>query len=190
MDADGATSLDALDEAVRLITLGADLALASRASTGSVTDARDSRLRELGAARYRALTARIVPGVADTQCGFKVMRGDLARSLFASLGTRGFSFDVEILARAQASGARLAEFPVTWVDVPGSTFRPLRHGAGSFLDLARIAWRLRAEQVSDPGVVRRLAPLGAVPSTRRAPGAVRVHPLLVAPTSLPALAER
>lgn len=157
MDADGATCLDALDEAVRLITLGADLALASRATAGSVTDVRDSRLREIGAARYRALTIRLVPGIADTQCGFKVMRGDLGRSLFAALRTDGFSFDVELLARAQASGARLTEFPVTWVDVPGSTFQPLRHGAGSFLDLARIAWRLRAEKGFTP--VTEIAPV-------------------------------
>lgn len=157
MDADGATCLDALDEAVRLITLGADLALASRATAGSVTDVRESRLREIGAARYRALTTRLVPGVADTQCGFKVMRGELGRALFAALRTEGFSFDVELLARAQASGARLVEFPVTWIDVPGSTFRPLRHGAGSFLELARIAWRLRAERAYAPAAA--LAPV-------------------------------
>ncbi len=44
----------------------------------------------------------------------------------------GFSFDVELLARARRCGARIDEFPVTWTDVPGSTFVPARHGAGAF----------------------------------------------------------
>ncbi len=85
-----------------------------------------------------------MPGIGDTQCGFKVLRGALARTTFAHLRTTGFSFDVELLARLQRSTAEIVEFPVQWADVPGSTFAPLRHGAGSFLNLAVIAWQLRA----------------------------------------------
>ena len=144
MDADGATHLDALLESLRLVSSGHDVAIGSRAATGSDTAARHSRLRESGARRYRALTARIVPGIGDTQCGFKLLRGDLARATFAQLRTTGFSFDVELLARLQRGGARIAEFPVQWADVPGSTFAPLRHGAGAFLNLAAISWQLRS----------------------------------------------
>ena len=81
-------------------------------------------MRERGARTYRSLHRPLVPGVADTQCGFKLIDGDLARRVFADLRTTGFSFDVEMLARAQALGARIDEFPVTWTDVPGSTFVP------------------------------------------------------------------
>lgn len=144
MDADGATHLDALLESTRLVALGWDVAIGSRAASGSDTAARHSRLRESGARHYRSLTARIVPGIGDTQCGFKVLRGDLARSVFARMSTAGFSFDVELLARLQRGGAQITEFPVQWADVPGSTFEPLRHGAGAFLNLALIAWQLRA----------------------------------------------
>lgn len=143
MDADGATRLDALEEACRRLALGADLAIGSRGAEGAHTATRHSWLRERGAQTYRACTDRIVPGIADTQCGFKLMSGDLGRGIFADLRSNGFAFDVEILARARARGARIDEFPVTWTDVPGSTFDPLRHGAGSFADLARIAWRVR-----------------------------------------------
>ncbi len=114
------------------MALGADVAIGSRAAAGSDTAARHSRLRETGAKRYRALTARVVPGIADTQCGFKIMTGDLARLIVAELRTTGFSFDVELLGRCRMQGARIEEFPVQWADVPGSTFAPLRHGAGSF----------------------------------------------------------
>ena len=143
MDADGATDFGALGEAARLVAAGADIAIGSRGLAGSVTSDRHSAARTLGAAYYRRLAGRLVPGVSDTQCGFKLMRGDIARAVLASTRTTGFSFDVEMLARARRTGARLVEFPVSWVDVPGSTFSPARHGVQSFVALAAISWRLR-----------------------------------------------
>jgi dolichyl-phosphate beta-glucosyltransferase len=150
MDADGATRLDALEEACRRLALGADVAIGSRGVEGAFTAARHSWVREGGARVYRACTARIVPGIVDTQCGFKVMTGELGRSVFAGLRSTGFAFDVEVLARARAFGARIDEFPVTWTDVPGSTFDPVRHGAGSFANLARIAWQVRRAELATP----------------------------------------
>jgi dolichyl-phosphate beta-glucosyltransferase len=143
MDADGATHLDALQDALRLLERGADVAVGSRAVLGSVTTERHSGVRVLGARLYRRCARELAPGIADTQCGFKVFRGDLARSVFADLVATGFSFDVEILGRAQRAGARVVEFPVTWHDVPGSTFLPMWHGASTFWELAVIARRLR-----------------------------------------------
>ncbi len=88
------------------------------------------------------------------------------------LTARGFSFDVELLVRLRAVGARIDEIPVTWTDVPGSTFVPARHGAGAFTELAAIAWRTRH--------------LGA-PVAGRAAGGVRAQsPMpLPAPVALP-----
>ena len=148
MDADGATDLSALADATLLLDSGADLAIGSRAVTGSVTHERHSQVRAAGATAYRSLTRRIAPGINDTQCGFKLMRGDLAREIFAQTRTDGFSFDVEVVSRFQRRGARVVEFPVTWVDVPGSTFVPLRHGLAAFAELATIAWRVRSVRPS------------------------------------------
>jgi glycosyltransferase involved in cell wall biosynthesis len=153
MDADGATDLAALGTALRLLEGGADLAIGSRGVVGSLTNERHSAVRALGARGYRRLARALVPDIHDTQCGFKLMRGDLARSVFAQTQTRGFSFDVEVLARALRTGARLAEFPVSWVDVPGSTFHPVRHGVNSFAALAAIKWRLREPGADLAGVL-------------------------------------
>jgi glycosyltransferase involved in cell wall biosynthesis len=142
MDADGATGLTAFEAVGDLLASGADVVIGSRAAAGAVTEARHTRIRSLGAASYRRAAALLVPGVRDTQCGFKILRGDLARDVFASCGTRGFSFDVEVLARCRAVGATIVEIPVVWSDVPGSTFSPLRHGARSFAELVAIAWRV------------------------------------------------
>lgn len=146
MDADGATDLSAIAVGLELIAAGADMAIGSRAVDGALTMARHSWLRQVGATYYRRQTVRIAPGIADTQCGFKLMRGDLARRLFLPLRCTGFSFDVEIIGRAQRLQARIAEFPVVWVDVPGSTFRPTRHGVAAFWELARIGHMLATER--------------------------------------------
>lgn len=143
MDADGATGLDGIEEAWRHLMLGADVVIGSRGLAASVTAARHSRSRSAGAAAYRRLAARLLPGIADTQCGFKFFRGHLVRTVVRDLRADGFAFDVELLVRLRAAGARLEEIPVTWSDVPGSTFSPARHGASAFAELGRIAWRTR-----------------------------------------------
>lgn len=151
MDADGATGLDALDEAWRRIARGADVVIGSRGLPTSVTASRHCRTRTAGAACYRRVARRLVPGLVDTQCGFKAFRGTLARRVASDLRARGFSFDVELLVRLRAADARIEEIPVTWTDVPGSTFVPARHGAGAFAELAAIAWRTRRLGTPVPG---------------------------------------
>jgi dolichyl-phosphate beta-glucosyltransferase len=142
MDADGATAFDAFESAAALLGSGADVVIGSRSAEGARTETRHTWVRSVGAALYRRGAAMIVPGIGDTQCGFKILRGDLARDVFAACGTSGFSFDVELLARCREQRATVVEFPVVWADVPGSTFSPLRHGLRSFADLVAIAWRL------------------------------------------------
>jgi glycosyltransferase involved in cell wall biosynthesis len=143
LDADGATDLTALLAARDLLHRGVDLAVGSRALGASVTYERHNRVRVVGASAYRYLTRKVDPGIHDSQCGFKLMRGDLARRVFASTRCNGFSFDVELIGRFQREGAVVEEFPVVWVDVPGSTFVPARDGLAAFGSLALIAMRLR-----------------------------------------------
>jgi len=66
------------------------------------------------------LEALLLPGLWDTQCGFKLFRGDLARAVFAELQTDGFGFDVELLLLARRRGYRVAEVAINWADQPGS----------------------------------------------------------------------
>jgi dolichyl-phosphate beta-glucosyltransferase len=75
---------------------------------------------------YRKIAARLFkwllnkmltmpPGITDSQCGFKVYRGDVARQLYGQCISDGFMFDVEMILRAQKAGYRIKEFPVEWV---------------------------------------------------------------------------
>ena len=69
------------------------------------------------------LLMRIPQHYTDTQCGFKVYRGDVARELFAESVSDGFMFDVEVMLRALAKGYRVAEFPVDWTSDRDSRLR-------------------------------------------------------------------
>jgi len=64
--------------------------------------------------------------LTDTQCGFKVYRGDVARDLYAACKTDGFMFDVETILRARDKGLTIAEFPVDWTNDRDSRLHPLR----------------------------------------------------------------
>jgi dolichyl-phosphate beta-glucosyltransferase len=179
-DADMATDLGALDVAVSLLTAGAEMVIGSRALGASVTEDRHSGIRRAGAATFRALARRIVPEVTDTQCGFKFFSGPLARAAALSLGTAGFAFDVELIARCQRLGATLTEIPVRWRDVPGSTFSVPRHSAAAFRDVASIWLWLRADRAA--------AGRSPVPPTLPLAGLQAIPPSLQAlPAGAPAL---
>ena len=65
--------------------------------------------------RWLMIYAMKIPSdFTDTQCGFKIYRGDVARKLYGQCITDGFMFDVEIVMRAQKAGYRIKEFPVDW----------------------------------------------------------------------------
>lgn len=73
--------------------------------------------RRLTARIFRALTVHglhLPSFLTDTQCGFKIYRGEVARELFRECVTKGFLFDIEIILRAQNKGYRIQEFPITW----------------------------------------------------------------------------
>jgi len=62
----------------------------------------------------------------DTQCGFKIYRGDAARRLYGKAISDGFAFDIEIIMRAQKESYRIKEFPITWSCDRDSRLSPTR----------------------------------------------------------------
>jgi glycosyltransferase involved in cell wall biosynthesis len=137
-DADMATDLASLDIAIGLLAAGHLLVVGSRGLAASVVENRHSAVRRAGAAVFRAMARRVVPGATDTQCGFKFFSGPLARAAALQLTTPGFAFDIELIALCQRLGASLTEFPVHWRDMPGSTFSVPRHSAAALRDLVSI----------------------------------------------------
>jgi dolichyl-phosphate beta-glucosyltransferase len=81
-----------------------------------------------------------VPGIHDTQCGFKLFRGDVARDLFSRAKIDRFAYDVEILYLARRQGIAIAEVPVLWFNSPESKVAVLRDSVRMLRDLLRIRW--------------------------------------------------
>jgi dolichyl-phosphate beta-glucosyltransferase len=83
----------------------------------------------------------------DTQCGFKLFPGDLARSLAAVQRIDGFAYDVELLLLAQRWGYTVREVGVTWHHVEASRVLPLRHSSEMLRDLLLLSWWRLAGQL-------------------------------------------
>lgn len=84
----------------------------------------------------------LLPGVRDTQCGFKLFSREAAQRIFPLLSMERFSFDMELLVIAKQLGYEVTEVPVNWYDTPGTRLRPVRSAVQTLRDLLRIRWNL------------------------------------------------
>ena len=66
------------------------------------------------------IQALLLPGIWDTQCGFKAFTKEAAERIFSLIKINQFGFDVEILALAKKMGYKIKEVPAIWVDKAGS----------------------------------------------------------------------
>lgn len=117
MDADLATPLHYLDDAHRLMQQNVDLAIAVRNGWAIHTSWRRRFMSTLGNVLVQT---SLLPGISDTQCGFKVFRADVAEAVFRRMTILGWGFDLEILAIARRLGYHVATIPAPdWQDPKG-----------------------------------------------------------------------
>ncbi|QDY81117.1 glycosyltransferase family 2 protein [Streptomyces qinzhouensis] len=126
-DADLATPVEELDQLDALLTAeDAAAVIGSRAHPDSLIDVHQWRGREwLGRAGNLLIRAVAVPGLRDTQCGFKLFDGERARAAFAASVLDGWAIDVEILRHFRRSDWSVVEAPVRWSHRSGSKVGPL-----------------------------------------------------------------
>jgi glycosyltransferase involved in cell wall biosynthesis len=136
-DADMATPPDQLPCLVEALG-AADMALGSRIQRdGSDMRASQPPFRRLVGRLFRFAARIWVTGpIADTQCGFKGFRRDVARDLFSRLRITSIVFDVDMIYLARRRHYRMVVVPVIWADRRGS-----RMHARPKLAL-RVAWDL------------------------------------------------
>ncbi len=150
-DADGATPFHEIDRLLRVVEAGVDVAFGSRAKSGGkrswnekTVPAKEAEEPPVWHVRpHRHLMGRVFSRIVkmgtglrfqDTQCGFKLFRGDVAELLFTESRIDGFAFDVEILYLAQIHGFHAEEVAVSWHEV-----------AGSKVHVCRDSWRMLKE---------------------------------------------
>ncbi|TLN27926.1 glycosyltransferase family 2 protein [bacterium] len=167
-DADLSMPIDEVNRFIPPALPDVEVAIGSREAPGAV------RYDE---PNYRHLTGRVfntivrllaLPGLEDTQCGFKCFRGDIADEVFPLQTIPGWSFDVEVLFIARRRGYRIVEVGIPWYFNPGSKIRVLQDSLRMFVDLLTIRRNALAGRYGRPGRLGRSGrpghPDGAAPS--------------------------
>jgi dolichyl-phosphate beta-glucosyltransferase len=145
-DADLSWSVEDLARFLSLVGETTPIVIGSREGVGA---------RRIGEPGYRHLMGRIfnrvvqtlaVPGIEDTQCGFKAFRADAAWAVFSRQRIGGFGFDVEVLYLARRLGFSVRVVPLRWEHKENSRVAPIGDTVGMLSDVLRVrfnAWRGR-----------------------------------------------
>ena len=150
-DADGATPISEADKLLSLLEQGYDVAIASREGAGAQRHHEPWHRHVMGRVFNLIVRTLAVPGIQDTQCGFKAFRQGAARDLFGHMqlyaagsgAVRGAvvtAFDVEILFLAWKWGYKIAQVPVLWYYGAESKVNPIKDSLRNLRDVLRVRW--------------------------------------------------
>lgn len=140
-DADLSMPIEELDKFIPSAEHGFDIAIASREAESAVRY-NEPGYRHLGGRLINlAVRLLILPGLNDTQCGFKCFRAEVAEAIFLYQSLPGWSFDIEILFIARKWGFRIREVPIQWYFDPETKLRAVNDAVGMLRDIFLIHWR-------------------------------------------------
>ena len=158
-DADNKVPIDEFDKFLPLLRGTADFAIGTRARGKSIIERPQPLYRRIGGRGFYFLMQALVglPGIADTQCGFKFFRHELAKAVFAIQEIDGYMYDAEIIALALRMGAVLEQVPIRWHDDADSRLDLVAGNIQNLKDLFRIRRRLAAIGPAEYAVLRQAA---------------------------------
>jgi dolichyl-phosphate beta-glucosyltransferase len=140
MDADNATPLSEYGKFRPFLKRGVEVVVGSRAVDRSQVKVAQPFYRQaLGRAANLLIQFLAVPGIWDTQCGFKAFSRRAAAGIFRLQTLERFGFDFELLFIAHQLGFSMREVPVQWSNAPHSKVR-LSDYAGTLRELLSIRW--------------------------------------------------
>jgi dolichyl-phosphate beta-glucosyltransferase len=150
MDADNSTNIDHFERMIPYLAGGEgisaegqggyDVVIGSRAAPGAHLDPPQRILKQiLGKGSNLIIQATNVPGIWDTQCGFKAFTADAAERIFSQSRVTGWGFDIELLALARELSYKIKEIPVHWVNDLGSHVKPSAY-LKVFVEDVKIRW--------------------------------------------------
>jgi len=141
-DADLSTPIEEAEKLLVYHDNGYDIVIGSRALEGSDIVVRQPWWREfMGKTFNRFVRFLILKDFKDTQCGFKLFKGDIGRELFRRVTIDRFAYDVEILYLAGKAGYRIKEVPVRWLNSPDSRVHPIKDSLQMLKDLLKIRFK-------------------------------------------------
>lgn len=126
-----------------------DICIASREAKGAVRY-NEPFYRHLGGRGINfIIQALILPGLNDTQCGFKSFRAEVAKDLFKHQTLHGWSFDIELLYIARCRGYRIKEIPIHWHHFSDSKVNAFRDAIRMIQDIFHIHANARRGTYND-----------------------------------------
>jgi dolichyl-phosphate beta-glucosyltransferase len=142
IDADLSLPIEGLGGMMARFDAGAEVVIASRTAPGSRVEGAPPAGRDVMSKVFNiAVQTLAVPGIKDTQCGFKGFSAKAANTIFTAAQSDRFGFDVEALYLARKHGFRIDELPVICRYHGGSSVSRLSDGVRMFTDV--LALRLR-----------------------------------------------
>jgi dolichyl-phosphate beta-glucosyltransferase len=115
-----------------------DVAIASRELAGSKRVDEPEYRHRIGRIFNSMVRWSVLPGLHDTQCGFKAFRADVAEIVFRKQTLPGWSFDAEVLVIARKQGFHIQEIPITWYYKPGTRLHIIKDSLQMAIDLLTI----------------------------------------------------
>jgi dolichyl-phosphate beta-glucosyltransferase len=139
-DADNKVPIEEFDKFRPVLAGGADAAIGTRRGQGVTIERPQPVYRRLGSQGFLWFMQTVVglPGINDTQCGFKFFKHDVAKELFRRQKIDAYMFDVEILAIARRLSYRIEQVPVRWRDDADSRLDLVTGNLRNLRDIFRI----------------------------------------------------
>ena len=125
-DADNATSIDHIEKMMPFFEQGYDVVIGSIGVPGhTVAIGSEPVWRRLfGKMGNLFIQLVAVPGIRDTQRGFKILSAKAAKDIFSRMLIDRWGFDIELLALAKKLGYQIKEVPVDWRNDPNTGSHP------------------------------------------------------------------
>jgi glycosyltransferase involved in cell wall biosynthesis len=155
-DADFSMPVEEIDHLfASALDLGDDIAVGSREAEGAHRYGEPGYRHLMGRVFNRVVQAVLLPGIEDTQCGFKALRRDVAVDVAQRQTVEGWGFDVELLYIARARGHTMREVGIDWYYMPDSRVSPLRDTLTMLRDVFTIAANARRGLYAAPTASQR-----------------------------------
>lgn len=139
-DADLSWSLEDLTRFSELVSSGRPVVIGSREGQDARRVGEPGYRHLMGRVFNRLVQAAAVPGIEDTQCGFKAFSAEAAEAVFRRLTIEGFGFDVEALYLCRALGYSIEVVPLRWEHKENSRVQPFQDTVKMLRDVLKVRW--------------------------------------------------
>ena len=152
-DADGSSPIEEFDRLNQAITNGAQIAIGSRAKPDPNCHVKALPYRTyIGNTFNQIVQSLLLPGIYDTQCGFKLFSKEIAYDLFSTSTITGYAFDVETLYIARERKYRLEEISINWHNVSGSKVNIWIDSFKMLIEVLKISWKAKQGKYSKSNI--------------------------------------